>query len=628
MRSSLRSSVLGVLLCLGLSATGFASAYNARPKLVVIVVIDQFRGDYLERYRDQWGEGGFRLWLDHGANFTDCNYDYANTRTAPGHATLLTGAYTNGHGIMANEWWDPQKKAIVAAADDDQTKLVGISGGAPGASPHHLLADTLGDELKLATQGKSRVFGIALKDRASVLPAGFAANGAYWIDRTTGAWITSTYYRSELPRWAQDFNDNKRAEKYLNQDWKDSNGNVLRSTRPTAGKPGNFYDLVGSTPLANDYEFEFARELITYEKLGNGPATDLLIISLSANDILGHKVGPDSAEMQAMALAMDRQLAGFFEFLGHQIGLANVWIALSADHGIAPLPQVAAGMHLPGANVSGDKIRAQINSALSSRFSHKAEYVKDLQYPVTWLDSDAFAAVKVNEQEAERAVGEALKPAGLRTYYTRSQLERGDAPNTGLGLKYLHSYSPLGGWYVLGVPPPFTIGFIGGTDHATPYTYDTHVPLAFYGLPFQPGTYRTHAEPVDLAPTLASLLGINAPTHSVGRVLTEALPPPRRVAGSAHGGDREERSMPDVEGLGFRQGTMATPSRAAASSAPEAANHRRTPIAALKRCSTQRLGSQSNQRLESWSSASQDFRVSFLAAAAKNADPSAAGGAR
>ena len=550
MRNSLRSAVLGFLLCLGLTTVGFGSAYNARPKLVVIVVIDQFRGDYLERYRDQWGEGGFRLLLDRGADFTDCNYNYANTRTAPGHATLLTGAYTNGHGIMANEWWDPQKKAMVAAADDDQTKLVGIAGGAPGASPHHLLADTLGDELKLATQGKSRVFGIALKDRASVLPAGFAADGAYWIDRATGTWITSTYYRSELPKWAQDFNNNKRAEKYLNQDWKDTNGNVLRTTKPADGKQGNFYDLVGSTPLANDYEFEFARELITYEKLGNGPATDLLIISLSANDILGHKVGPDSAEMQAMVLATDRQLAGFFEFLGHQIGLANIWIALSADHGIAPLPKVAAGLHLPGGNVPGDEIRKQINSGLSTRLSHPAEYVKDFEYPVAWLNPDAFAALKMNEPDAERAVGEALKQAGLRAYYTRSQLERGDAPNTELGLKYLHSYSPLGGWYVLGVPTPFTIGFVGGTDHATPYTYDTHVPLAFYGLPFQPGTYRTHAEPVDLAPTLASLLGINAPSHSVGRVLTEILLPPRRGGNSSNG--MQDRNSPTVEGRNFR----------------------------------------------------------------------------
>ncbi|MGH9501501.1 MAG: alkaline phosphatase family protein [Terriglobales bacterium] len=549
MKHALRSLVI-LLSCLASTSAGFASAYNARPKLVVIIVIDQFRGDYLERYHDQWGEGGFRLLMERGADFTDCNYDYANTRTAPGHATLLTGAYTNGHGIMANEWWDPQKKSMVAAADDDNTKLVGIAGGGPGASPHQLLADTLGDELKLATQGKSRVFGIALKDRAAVIPAGFAADGAYWIDRATGAWITSTYYRSELPRWAQDFNDNKRMEKYLNQEWKDSDGTVLRTTKPADGKPANFYDLVGSTPLANDYEFEFARELITYEKVGKGPATDLLIISLSANDILGHKVGPDSPEMKAMALATDRQLAEFFQFLGHQIGLANVWIALSADHGISPLPTFAAGLHLPAVNISGDKIRAQLNSALSARFAHPAEYVKNFEYPMAWLNPNAFATVKVNEQDAERAAGEALKQAGLRAYYTKAQLERGDAPNTELGLKYLHSYSPLGSWYVLGVPTPFTVGFIGGTDHATPYEYDTHVPLAFYGLPFQAGIYRTHAEPVDLAPTLASLLGINAPSHSIGRVLTEMLMPPRRSASSSSGAP--DRGSPRVEEQNLR----------------------------------------------------------------------------
>jgi hypothetical protein len=551
MRSSLRCSILGFLLCLSLTGTGFGSAYNARPKLVVIVVIDQFRGDYLERYRDQWGEGGFRLLLDHGADFTDCNYDYANTRTAPGHATLLTGAYSNGHGIMANEWWDPAKKRMVSSVEDDAAKLVGISGGV-GASPHNLLADTLGDELKLATQGKARVFGISLKDRAAILPAGFAGDGAYWIDPRTGTWITSTYYRSELPKWAQDFNNSKRLEKYLNLEWKDSNGEVLRTTKPGEGKAGSFFELVGSTPFANDYEFEFARELITYEKLGSGPATDLLIVSLSANDILGHQAGPDSPEMQAMALAMDRQLAGFFEFLGHQMGLANVWIALSADHGIAPLPTVAARMHLPAAGLSSEKMKAQVNSALSARFSHSAEYVKDIDYPLAWVNPEAFAAVKMKEGDAERAVGEALKQAGLRAYYTRSQLEHGDVPNDEAGLKYLHSYSPLGGWYVFGVPVPYTIGVTSGTDHASPYTYDTHVPLAFYGLPFQAGTYRTHAEPADLAVTLASLLGINAPSHAIGRVLTEALAPPRRVPGSARGGEREERSAPDVERRGFR----------------------------------------------------------------------------
>jgi arylsulfatase A-like enzyme len=620
MPSFLRSAVLGFLLCFGLTRAGFGSAYNARPKLVVVIVIDQFRGDYLERYHDQWGEGGFRLLLDHGANFTDCNYNYANTRTAPGHATLLTGAYTNGHGIMANEWWDPQKAGMVAAVDDDQMKLVGIASSAPGASPHYLLADTLGDELKLATQGKSRVFGIAFKDRAAVLPAGFAADGAYWIDRETGAWITSTYYRSQLPKWAQDFNASKRMEKYLNQEWKDSNGNILRTTKPADGKRGSFYELVGSTPLANDDEFEFARELITGEKLGNGPATDLLIISLSANDILGHKVGPDSGEMQAMVLATDGQLAGFFEFLGHQIGLANVWIALSSDHGIAPLPKVAAGLHLPAANLPGDKMRAQLNTALSTRLSQPAEYIKGLDYPVAWLNSDAFAALKMKEEVAERAVGEALTQVGLRAYYTRSQLERGDVPNTETGLKYLHSYSPLGGWYVLGVPAPYTIGFVGGTDHASPYTYDTHVPLAFYGLPFQPGTYRTHAEPVDLAATLASLLGINAPTHSVGRVLSEILAPSRRVANSTPGVDRREQSLPDGGRQDFKPGgtkadlpgSLATAEFDIATAAAKAVNENGASSAALKRCSTQ----------------GQDFPAASLASQVRNNDHALPGGSR
>src|SRR5258705_9275001 len=166
MRFSLRAPLASFLVCLSLAGASSGSAYNGRPKLVVIVVIDQFRGDYLERYRDQFGEGGFRLFLDRGADFTNCNYDYANTRTAPGHATLLTGAYSNGHGIAANEWWDPQKKRMVTSVEDDATNLVGIAGNLRGSSPHNLLASTLGDELKLATGGKSRVFGVALKDRA------------------------------------------------------------------------------------------------------------------------------------------------------------------------------------------------------------------------------------------------------------------------------------------------------------------------------------------------------------------------------------------------------------------------------------------------------------------------------
>jgi len=542
------------------SAPAFASAYNAHPKLVVVIVIDQFRGDYLERYHDQFGEGGFRLLLDHGANFTDCNYDYANTRTAPGHATLFTGAYSNGHGIAANEWWDPRKKKMVTSVVDDDTKLVGlpseIAGNKSGASPHNLLADTLGDELKLATQGRARVFSLSLKDRASVLPGGFAADAAYWMDPKTGAWITSTYYRPDLPKWAQDFDASNRAAKYWDRDWKNSNGELLRSTahRKSKDKDGSdagFYEVVGSTPFANEYELEFAKELVVYETLGAGQATDLLSISLSANDILGHQLGPDSPEMAAMALALDHELADFFTFLGHQVGLVNTWIVLSADHGISALPDTAKKLRIPAANLGAGKVETQINQSLSAKFSQgkAASYIK-LDFPDAWLDDDAFTAAHIKERDAEIAVGEAMQQAGLvRDFFTKSQLAEGEVPDTALGKKFLHSYSPEGGWYVMGVPSPYTVGGATGTDHASPYTYDTHVPLAFYGLPFRPGTYHTHAEPVDMAVTLASLLGINAPTHAVGRVLTEALASGHYgenaaaspAAGSANAGSANER---------------------------------------------------------------------------------------
>jgi hypothetical protein len=174
------------------------------------------------------------------------------------------------------------------------------------------------------------------------------------------------------------------------------------------------------------------------------------------------------------------------------------------------------------------KLEGQINAALTAKFSgHAASYIK-FDYPVAWLDQDAFAVVHAKEHDAEVAVGEAMKQVGLRDYFTKSQLAEGEVPDTAFAKKFLHSYTPEGGWYVMGVPEIYTVGSARGTDHASPYNYDTHVPLAFYGLPFQPGTYRTHAEPVDLAVTLASLLGINAPTHAVGRVLTEAIAPPHQ----------------------------------------------------------------------------------------------------
>jgi len=518
----LRTSLIRLFAVLLMATAAFGSAYQASPKLVVILVIDQFRGDYLERYHDEFGPNGFRTFTDRGAYFPACYYDYANTRTAPGHATIGTGTYTSGHGIFSNEWW--VGKRMLSSVDDESTKLVGIEGDATGASPHNLLADTIGDELRLATQGNSRVFGIALKDRAAILPTGFSANGAYWIDHPSGAWVTSTYYVTQAPRWLTNFNSQKHAQKYLNLDWKDANGEVLGSTAPhdgADGKPIDYFELIGRTPYGNDYEFEFARELIQQEKLGQGTVTDLLVLSLSASDLTGHAYGPDSPQMHAMALALDRQIGEFLTFLQQQYG-NRFWIALTADHGVAPTNATSVSLRIPAALFGNKDLKSELNKVLEAMLHKPGEYVRSASFPIVFVNSDAFDE-KVSESDAEGYVAAAMRQAGFLTAYTKDQLASGEVAPTAIGRMFANSYSPYGGWWVMGLPRPFSLSTKDVADHGVAYAYDQHVPLAFYGAPFKPGVYRDQVEPIDLAPTLAVLLGINKPTNSTGHVLTQAL---------------------------------------------------------------------------------------------------------
>jgi hypothetical protein len=397
------------------------------------------------------------------------------------------------------------------------------------------MSETIGDELKLSTDNRSRVYAISLKPRAAVLPGGFSANAAYWIDGGNGHWQSSTYYMNALPDWVTKLNASGKAEGYWGQQWRNQAGTVMGNTqKPDKAGVADWYNIVGRTPSANDYELDFAREIIEREKLGQGPATDLLIVSLSATDLLGHSLGPNAPQIPAMILATDRQLASFFAYLGKRIGLANVWLALSADHGVGPDPEYAASLKLPAADVRFKKLGEQVNAALNARFSpgKSASYIRSFSVTHVFLNEEAFAAAKVNEADAEEAAGEALKQVGMRGFYTRTQLARGEVPNNPEGRQYLNSYSPYGGWWVLSVPPPFTVQLWEGgkATHGTPYFYDTHVPVAFYGLPFEPGTYRGHCEPVDMVATLSSLLGINAPSKAMGRVLTEAIKMPKRSA--------------------------------------------------------------------------------------------------
>lgn len=553
----LLSSIASLLLGLLFPAMAQSQAYVGHPKLIVIVVIDQFRGDYLNRDRNKFKGRGFQLFMKEGAWFSDCYFDYANNKTAPGHATIGTGAYTDGHGIESNEFWDASRSFVkkVTAVEDERYQLVDLPAssipanqpGAPpgalkyvlGSSPRNLRATTLGDELRLATNGRSRVYGISLKDRAAILPSGQAANGAFWIDNASGQFTTSTYYMEHLPEWARAFNAGDRRAQATRQ-------------AQQAGTQ-HFFENVGPTPAANSYELAFAEALIDGEKLGQNGVTDLVVVSLSANDIQGHQFGPDSESEEAMILGLDRDLDSFNAWLDRSVGLQNVWLALTADHGVAPITSESAKLGIHAVLLDMQLAYTRVNAQLNERYSkgQQLQYLMpgpDLPYIV--LDSRVFDKAGVDEKTAEEAVADLMRkeithqaphideplPTTHRlppspqfaAAYTRLELAHGQLPPTEWGRLLAHSYTEHGNWYVMLILGPYQMsGGPGhsGTTHFTPWAYDRHVPLAFYGDPFVPGEYRQRVAPVDLAATLASLAGINQPSAAVGRVLTEALKP-------------------------------------------------------------------------------------------------------
>jgi predicted AlkP superfamily pyrophosphatase or phosphodiesterase len=563
MRKILSASLVAGLLW-SVMPVSFAEAYDAKPKLVVILVIDQFRGDYLDRYRgDLKATNGFNLFLKRGAYFGSCYYDYANTKTAPGHATIGTGAYTDGHGIGANEWWDLNRNTdrVISSVEDERYKLVGTFEDLPvlpppvpkptdakiGSSPRNLRATTLGDEVRLATGGEARLFGVSLKDRASILPSGQTANGAFWIDNTSGRFVTSTYYMQMLPEWATKFNKGPRAAQAVKE------AGLEDTTQ--------FYAMVGRTPAANSYELDFAKTLVDGEKLGQHGVTDVLTVSLSANDIRGHQTGPDSEDERAMVVEMDKDLDGFFSYLDKKIGLANVIVAFSADHGVAPIPAQVAKLGVAATRIDLDALMEKLNVAMNAKFSAGKDvkyFMPTQELPYLALDPRVFAST-VTEKEAEEAVLAALPDAmaklgaprlppnndltleATRKYEqsrvepdpamafsrTKLQLAEGKIPPTEFGRMIAHSYTDHGGWYVMMFPTAYQMEFLIGnqTTHFSPWSYDRHVPLGFFGEEFVPGYYRERVAPVDIAATLAAILGVNQPSASVGRVLAEALHP-------------------------------------------------------------------------------------------------------
>jgi len=511
--------------------------YPRRPKLVLIIVIDQMRYDYLVRFRKRFVQGGFNLMLSGGANFADCRYDYATTVTGPGHATLLTGTYSNIHGIIGNEWYDRSLRRMVNCVEDPTTVPVSgpdRTGESRGSSPHYLIGSTLGDELRAATDFRSKVLSIALKDRAAILMGGHSPTAAYWYDPGSGQFVTSTYYMAALPAWVVTFNRKRPVKDYCGRNWnalpstsegKNTQFSLFNASSDEPCPDTKFMDWLDRTPYMNEIELSFAEEAIKGEHLGQGSDTDLLTISLSENDYIGHAFGPYSPQVIDVTLRTDRYLASFFTVLDKLVGLKNVWIALSADHGVAPNPEFIQGRKWGLGIARPSLIRKAVEDAMAAEFG-PGDWLVAASGPYFYLNSDALQKHHIDVPRAEEvAAAAAASVPGVTAAFTRAQFLTGSLPLSTLGRKALNSFNPKRGGDVFVVLDPYALP-VSGSDQAThgsAWSYDSQVPLLLWGGAFRPGVYFDQCQPVDLAATLAATLGLVQPSGSQGRPLVSAI---------------------------------------------------------------------------------------------------------
>lgn len=536
------------------------AATGARPRLLLLIVVDQFRYDYLERFGDLFVAGGFHRLLRDGASWTQVNYDHMPTYTAPGHATLMTGAWPSETGIIANDWPDLTKGRNISSVEDDQARLLNGEPGETASSPRKLMASTLGDELRLETNNRSKVIGISLKDRSAILPAGRHANAAYWFSTWSGRMVTSNYYFNQLPQWVTDFNAGKPADKLFGARWErilpeseyarradaddppwEDIGKVPGETNKfphiiTGGEkaPGKeFYEHLEYSPFSNELLLSFTKEAIRHEKLGEDADTDVLTLSFSANDYVGHRFGPYSQEMMDVTLRTDKLVEDLLSFVDQTVGLRNTFVIFTADHGVAPSPEQAAAMGLPGLRIQGSDVLRAMRNAISARYNLKnqqpdptADYIQAFYNGNVYFNRVLLKRDGVDQEELERICGEAaMTVPGLYRYFTRTQLtRRAIPPDDPVARRVLHGYYPPRSGDVVLIYEPFKyLDISTPVTHGSPFSYDTHVPLVLMGQGVRAGTYIQAAQPTDLAPTLAQILRVQAPSNTVGRVLIEGL---------------------------------------------------------------------------------------------------------
>ncbi len=480
-----------------------------KPKLILTIVIDQFRYDYLTRYRSDY-KGGLNTLLTRGAVFTNAYHQHFPTVTAVGHSVVLSGATPSVSGIIGNDWYDRQAGRSVTSVSDGSVKILGGSGEG-GASPRRLLVGTVGDELRNATDGASRVIGISFKDRAAILPAGPSANAAYWYDGGNGSFVSSSYYFADLPGWVKEFNTLKSVDRYRGAAW-------LDHKLPSDEK---VYSAVISSPFGSELLENFAEKAIQAEQLGKRAVTDLLMVSFSSNDYVGHSYGPDSVEAREISIQADRMLDRLFRYLDGQIGMQNVLVVLTGDHGVAPVPEVNAARKMPGGRMPAGIIQKTVQAALAQKYGDGKWILSSSDHSL-YLNTDLMAQLKLDPA----AVEETARDAGLSVEhvfraYTRHQLIDGAVYDDMVGRRVLNGYNVRRGADVLFVLDPYWMFGRSGTTHGAPFQYDAHVPLIFMGARIRAGRFDREVAIFDIAPTLATLMDLETPAGSCGRVLTE-----------------------------------------------------------------------------------------------------------
>lgn len=545
----MKKIIIGIIaisnLLVAQTKTTSAVSNLKQPKLVVGIVVDQMRQDYIYRYWNKFGNGGFKKLINEGYFYRNAQYNYVPTFTGPGHASIYTGTSPATHGIIANDWFVKEENKMTYCTEDGKVKSVGTESKAGLMSPKNLLVTTIGDELKLNTNQQAKVFAISLKDRSSILPAGHSANGAFWFDGSNGKFISSSHYMNELPAWVNEFNSLQLAKTYLSQGWNTlypiagytesiadkNNYEAAPNKKDTAIFPyqynaqleKNNYEIIKATPFGNTITKDLALACLKAEQLGKGKQTDMLCISFSSTDYVGHSYGPRSVEVEDVYIRLDKDLEELINALNTSLGKDNYVIFLTADHGACDVPAHLMDLKIPGGYVNEDELTKIVKTFCQNQYGDSL--VSSLSNQQIFLDESKMMSMKLNKFAVEHTLANfMLSVKGVAEAYPSEVLKYENYTDDSFKYLIQKGYNHVrSGNVAFSYNPAWMEYHNKGTTHGASYSYDTHVPLLFYGANIPKGFSVRKVNVVDIAPTVATMLHMSFPNGTTGKPLIEVI---------------------------------------------------------------------------------------------------------